>query len=806
MVATNTPLLLSTARQFYSFLFDTLAICSSAIALRIAKSCLLCLAVILPAAARAENAAATNNQISFNHDGLSSIQVKGSERLFSGKPSIWRMKTPSGVTGAKPLTSTFDELSRKYTTAYEWGSVVYTYTIFPQGLRITTEISNTGSGPINELGINLLSLRSLGDDQKLGKASFGVEGPPLVQASGSEGSLAFSREVDGKPLMLDFSAGIDGSTKTPVTACRAYLGDERVLLDNLTGNRTIPPGGHDNFTVELRFGSPGSKPLDLAQDFVAYYRQTRPELLNWPDRRPILRLFFNGGLPPDQALANLRNPESTALPSPDAKFRDFVLGRIKTCVEAAKAANAQGVLLWDLEGNTFPHPVTYIGDPQLIGLFNPQMEMVIDEGIEMLKQAGLRVGVTVRPSHIVYSKEKNTVVHSHTDAKDPFLELDAKIAHAKKRWSCTLFYVDTNYFWRQYGSEKKWQSGALPPELWQRLHNKYPDTLFIPEIADYADYQAAAGYGEADMGDWGTPELVRAIWPNSFRLIAIEDADPYVNFDRFVACVRDRNILTTYPITTNTPWFQGLLHIEREAALLNTGVPAVVGKTKPEKLANLLKARDVASRFYAARRLAESPVNSAAPALLERAQDPQEEWVVRRASILALAKLPCPRAIPVLLDLAADHQLGLYAAASTALAGQGTNALGSLMQRLEPEAKSGTADPTTIETLGSVLLALNARDQAPHLQELIGKVPEGKGAVATKRSLLSLMGKLHNPETEPFLLTELNDSNLEVAAAGALARLGSRSGVAEVNALLEQARKDGNVALLEKLKNALQQK
>jgi hypothetical protein len=759
-----------------------------------------------PGVSAAEPSAA-KTKVGFDDKGLSSITVDGKERLVSGTRLIWRMKTLSGAAlSTTPLSSTFDRETRKCTVAYSWGSVVMTYAPLSEGLRIGTVISNTSEETITELRVNMISLVSLGEDQKLGQPTFDVKGPPLIEATGAEGSLVYTSEPNEKPLMLELYAATDGRTKIPVINCRVNLGTDRVIVDNVTAARPIGPGTQDKFAVEIRLGRPSSKPLDLAQEFIAHYRTTHPALLNWRDRRPILRLFFNGGLPPEQAIANLENPDSAELPPVDPKFQAFVLGRMKTCVEAAKAANAQGVLLWDLEGNTFPHPVTYIGDPRLIRLLNPQMEMVIDQAIKILKDAGLRVGVTIRPSRVVYSKEKGTAVHSHGAAKDPFLELDGKVAYAKKRWECTMFYVDTNFFWRQYGPEQKWQPGPIAPDVWQRLVAKYPDTLFIPEIADPADYRAAASYGEADMGNYGTPELVRAIWPNSFRVIAIEDADPFVNFDRFVACVRSKNVLMTYPISTDTPQLQGLLHINREAKLLEAGVPAVVQKCKPEQLARLLTAPDVAVRFHAARRLIETPVASAVTALLARAQDQNEEWTVRRSSILALAKVPAAPAIPVLLDLLADHQLGLYAAAITTVAGQGGAAVEPVMQRIEMEAISENPDPVTLETIGSALVAMNAGEQAAPLEALVARVPNGKNAVAVRRSLVSVIGKLRNPQSEGFLLGELTDTKLQAAAAGALARLGSQTGIAQVKALLEEAKKNGDGNLAEKLKHALQAK
>jgi len=767
----------------------------------------LALSVAAAAAISGAETSAAKTKITFDDKGLSSIQVDGKERLTSGTPSIWRMKTLSGAAlPTTPLSSIFDKEAGKLTVTYPWGSVVSSYATLPQGLRIRTVISNTSQETISELDFNMISVIGLGDKQTVGRSTFGVEGPPLTQATGAESSLVYAMEASDKPLMLELNAGTDARTKAAVINCRVNIGGERVIVDNVTAARPIAPGAQDEFTIEVRLGGVGFSPLDLANDFIVAYRKAHPALLNWPDRRPILRLFFGGGLAKEEAVANLKDPDNAKPPPADPKYQSFVLARMKRLVEAAKVVNAQGVILWDLEGDTFPHATTYIGDPRLIRLLNPQMEMVIDEGIKILKEGGLRVGMTLRPSRVVYSKEKDIAVHSYTDAQDPFLELDSKVAYAKKRWGCTLFYVDTNFFWRPYGPEQKWQAGPIAPDVWQRLLAKYPDTLFIPEIADYADYQATASYGEADLGDYGTPELVRAIWPNSFRVIVIEDADPFVNFDRFVACVRGKNALMTYAYSATTPHFRGMMRIQQEAALLDAGAPATVRTAKPEKLASLLTAADVAVRFHAARRLIETPIASAATPLSARVQDPNEEWVVRHNAILALAKVPAAPAIPTLVDLLADMKLGLYAAATTALAGQGEVAAEPILKRLETETISEKADPRTVETIGSALVAMNARDQAARLEGLMAKVPAGKNAEAVKRSLVSVIRKLRNPRSEEFLLKALGDANLQEAAFTALARLGSQTGIARLKAALENAKENGNKDLADKLNHALHEK
>src|SRR5436305_1731672 len=110
------------------------------------------------------------------------------------------------------------------------------------------------------------------------KVSFDDKGLSSIQVESKE------RLLSGKPWVW-----------------RVNLGGDRIILDNVSAARPIAPGTQDKFAVEVRLGGPGSAPLKLAQEFIAKYRATHPSLLNWRDRRPILRLFFNGGLSPEEA-------------------------------------------------------------------------------------------------------------------------------------------------------------------------------------------------------------------------------------------------------------------------------------------------------------------------------------------------------------------------------------------------------------------------------------------------------------------------------------------------------------------------
>jgi hypothetical protein len=542
------------------------------------------------------------------------------------------------------------------------------------------------------------------------------------------------------------------------------------------------------------------EPSALAKNFIDSYREANPSLLKWEDRRPILRFFFGGGLPKDQATANIKDPDSIKMPEPDQKFREHILKRFASAVETVKAANAQGVILWDLEGETYPHATTYIGDPQLIRVLNPQMDLVIDEAMKLFKDAGIPTGITLRPSQVVYDAEKNSAKHKH-EGYDPFEQLDAKVAYAKKRWGCTIFYVDTNFFWRPYGPEKKWKSGKLAPDLWKKLLAKYPDCLFIPEFTSIADYPYVAGYGEADMGDYGTTPLVRSIWPDAFRVIVIEDADAYEQYDRFVSAVRGRTSLMTYSFVPQGINIVAMQRIYKEAELLEKGEPAGIKTADKAKLLSNLTSPDLATRFFSASRLADLGDLSTAPTLLAKASDANEDWIVRRQAVRAFEKIPYPDSVPVFIGFVTDPKTMLYAAASKALLSQGSTVVEAVMGVMETQKD---LRPEMMETFGQILVNLKAADQVPRLVAIYSAIPENISQVNRRKwAIINTLGGLGNPAAEPLLLEALENPALIGQSTTALYKINSTEGKARAKAALDKAVAENNNDLQTLLRDAI---
>ena len=182
-----------------------------------------------------------------------------------------------------------------------------------------------------------------------------------------------------------------------------------------------------------------------------------------------------------------------------------------TSISNLTRIGAQGVIAWDLEGEEYPHKTSFIGDPRLLDQLAPEMAPVADEFFKKFKDAGLKVGVTIRPQQLIFDRglARQTTVF---DIKRVLLE---KIDYAQAHWGATLFYVDSNDgFWR-------------PDEAVQLrlVAHERPDILLIPEHHYLPDWAFSAPYVSLRKGDPDvTAGLARTLIPNSFQALDVADA------------------------------------------------------------------------------------------------------------------------------------------------------------------------------------------------------------------------------------------------------------------------------------------
>jgi hypothetical protein len=236
--------------------------------------------------------------------------------------------------------------------------------------------------------------------------------------------------------------------------------------------------------------------------------------LKWTDRRPIGALFLAS-----DAHVSAGNPRGwfndKELDVRGAagieKFGKAMLGYADRSIRILRETGSQGMIVWDLEGEEFPHKVTYIGDPRLATRLAPETANVVDEFFRRFRAAGLSVGVTIRPQQLTFNPNGKATQEQVWDYERLLID---KIDYARKRWGATLFYIDSN-------GGPRWP--AEPFRL-RRVAQLRPDVLLIPEHNDILYYGFSAPYGALRNGDSPTTRAVRSLYPDAFQVLAIADA------------------------------------------------------------------------------------------------------------------------------------------------------------------------------------------------------------------------------------------------------------------------------------------
>jgi DNA-directed RNA polymerase subunit RPC12/RpoP len=238
-----------------------------------------------------------------------------------------------------------------------------------------------------------------------------------------------------------------------------------------------------------------------------------PVRVHWPDRRPIGELFLAS-----DSSSSAKNPRGwfndpnldITGPGGTQRFRKALLDYTDRSITNLKRAGAQGVIVWDLEGEQLPHKITYIGDPRLLDRLAPEMSVVADEFFGRLRSAGFKVGMTIRPQQftLVGLPRQMQVLN----IKRILLQ---KIDYAKARWGATIFYIDST------GGIRR------PDEVAQlrSLAEARPDVLLIPEHHYLPYWEFSAPYNALRKGDGGITEgMAQTIFPGAFEALDISDA------------------------------------------------------------------------------------------------------------------------------------------------------------------------------------------------------------------------------------------------------------------------------------------
>jgi len=349
---------------------------------------------------------------------------------------------------------------------------------------------------------------------------------PTIHVDYGTGALTFCSDD------VDCAVDVPQSTNFPA----------RTRYPLLITCRDIKPATDKVFNISLRFGPAGARIQDLSGDVLERYAGKYPFQVDWKYRRPIGAIFLAG-----PQINKPSNPRRWTMNFGEidvtndkgkAAFRAALLKQADNSVQVLKDTGAQGMITWDPEGEEFLGAV-YYGDPRLVPTLAPEMEFknggpksAIDEYFEKFRAAGLRVGVCIRPQQITMIDGKP--VHQAAEDQKAAQILRERIAYAKQRWGCTLFYVDSTAT----------ISGALSPDVFKTIADAYPDVLLIPENESMRYFAYAAPLNSyMHHKITSTPVGARLVYPKAFSVLMAPEGDRPEDHAALVTAVRGGDIL-----------------------------------------------------------------------------------------------------------------------------------------------------------------------------------------------------------------------------------------------------------------------
>jgi hypothetical protein len=461
--------------------------------------------------------------------------------------SVFRAALDALLPHTSPPVITANKQTNSIELAYAWGRVSCAYAKKDETLKMRIEVSNTSPQELGELSLRLieLSFPSVPDGGTLEAGMFGfgfkealrplyeypsVADPqfvvPIVRLDYGTGALNFCSDDLKCSLSVPYSTNPPAQTSYP-------------FIINCYG---IKPGSLETFNVSLRFGPAGSRVPDLSHDVLERYAEKYPFQINWTDRRPIGAIFLatsgiNLATNPRRWILNSGKIDITTGQGKDI-FSKALLGIADKSIKVLKDAHAQGMITWDPEGQEFP-AACYYGDPRLTPTLAPETEFrsggrasAIDDYFAKFRVAGLKVGVCIRPQQITIVDGKP--VQQAVDDEHAAQILKEKIAYAKQRWGCTLFYVDST---ATVGC-------PLSPDVFKAVAEAYPDVLLIPENESMRYFAYAAPFNSyVHHKVTSTPAGARMVYPKAFSVLMAPDGDRPEEHNALLNAVRSGDIL-----------------------------------------------------------------------------------------------------------------------------------------------------------------------------------------------------------------------------------------------------------------------
>lgn len=416
------------------------------------------------------------------------------------------------------LASHYDAALHQQEQTYHWGSLACAYSPATNGLDLTLTVHNSGSQPIQAIFFDALQLHFPSepagvpwhDHWTILRGGTNSEEPPVIVARWNGASLALLSETVSPAMEFGFRPDFSN-------------GNDAVVLRRST---PLAAGETVSCQLQLRTGPMNASLQELAGGALDAFRHQHPPELEWRDHRPIATIFFATSIAgyahnPRGWLLNPNLDVTTA--AGRTEFKAAMLRCTDESIRTALRLNAQGLIVWDVEGQEMRHPISYLGDPRVLPQAAPEMDAIVDEIFARVRHASMRAGITIRPTRPIRSGG-GTNGWEQTEVADPTAEMQAKIDYARRRWGCTLFYADSNVEGHQV--EGRTETRTMTARIFERLARQNTDVLIMPEHAEPQYWATTAPYKEYQQGYTGTPEEVRAVYPHAFSVLRVVDGPP----------------------------------------------------------------------------------------------------------------------------------------------------------------------------------------------------------------------------------------------------------------------------------------
>jgi len=464
----------------------------------------------------------------------------------------------------------WDAGSHTWTYPFSWGSIQVQFVQNGNTLDMkVTETNLADSGVLLDGAViypfvlHFPQLPTEFVDSSYAQLAFNTTGPSVTLADFGSGEVASVVRDASKPLYSGFQPAGQGSSYFPIISGTALDGMATFQPHN---DRPVAPGQTDTFTVSLRFAPSGTAVASLAADAYQGWTKTWPPQINWMDRRVIGTVYLAsspqgnvnqpGGYPNnprryfnDSDASDFNVWTSAGL----AAFQAKILQQATNNVENLRKLNAQGAITWDIEGEQYPQDTSYVCAPDEIAQVAPEMESTVvdtasayfgmkldDAYFKIMRDAGFRVGVCVRPQHFTLNGD-GTAKQVYLPAADIPAELIRKMKYAHDRWGATLFYVD---------STVDANGAVLDAGIFNQVAAALPDSLLVPEESTPKYYAYTAPFKSFLFhGDLGTDAMVYSYYPQAFSVNLINDVDAgtlAASLPHLTNAVRNGDVLMTH--------------------------------------------------------------------------------------------------------------------------------------------------------------------------------------------------------------------------------------------------------------------